>query len=83
MTTSSDQIKEDYLVTMGEMLFDENDLNSGENRYTTSFDKLDSNSEAALAIANDLGIIQDLKQKVSTMFFFLCFTHKYQILDHF
>lgn len=63
MNTSPEQIKEDYLVTMGDLLYDENDLNSGENRDITSFEKLDSNSEAALAIANDLGIIQDLKQK--------------------
>lgn len=66
MTASTSQVKEDYLTTMGDMLYDQNDLNSGENSNSANFEKLDSKSEAALDLANDLGIIQDIKQKVIT-----------------
>lgn len=59
-----DQVKDDFTFILGQVVFDENDLFSGETPKSLQFQTLNPKDDAALEFLTDIGVLNDLKQKV-------------------
>lgn len=57
-------MKNDFTSILGEVVFDENDLFSGEIQEGLPLQKLDNKDVAVLEFLKDVGVLMDLKQKV-------------------
>ena len=63
-----DQVKDDFTYILGQVVFDENDLYSGETQKILSLQKLNNKDVAILQFLKDIDVLMDLKQKVFPFF---------------
>lgn len=62
------EVKDDFTFSIGRVVFDENDLYSG-NQPDFKFKKLDARNEAVTDFAKDLSVLADLRGKVQLIQF--------------
>lgn len=58
------QVKNDFTSILGQVVFDENDVYSGDIQEKLTLQKLDNKDVAVLEFLKDVGVLMDLKQKV-------------------
>jgi hypothetical protein len=63
-----DQVKNDFTYILGQVVFDENDLYSGETQKILQLQKLNNKDVAVLQFLKDVDVLMDLKQKVNFFF---------------
>lgn len=59
-----DEVKDDFTFILGQVVFDENDLFSGETIKNLQFETLNPKDDSVLEFLKDVGVLRDLKQKV-------------------
>ncbi|KAI9555502.1 hypothetical protein GHT06_018017 [Daphnia sinensis] len=64
ITSDLYQVKNDFTSILGQMVFDENDVYSGDIQEKLPLQKLDNKDVAVLEFLKDVGVLMDLKQKV-------------------
>lgn len=64
-TTGLDQVKDEFAFILGQVVFDENDLYSGDHQNGQKLQKLSVKDVAVEDFNKDIGVLNDLKQKVN------------------
>ncbi|XP_046632601.1 renin receptor-like [Daphnia pulicaria] len=64
ITSNLDQVKDDFTSILGQVVFDENDLYSGETQKILALQKLNKKDVAVLQFLKDIDVLMDLKHKV-------------------
>jgi hypothetical protein len=67
ITSNLDQVKDDFTSILGQVVFDENDLYSGETQKILALQKLNKKDVAVLQFLKDIDVLMDLKHKVFSL----------------
>lgn len=67
ITSNLDQVKDDFTSILGQVIFDENDLYSGETQKILALQKLNKKDVAVLQFLKDIDVLMDLKHKVFSL----------------
>ncbi len=67
ITSNLDQVKDDFTSILGQVVFDENDLYSGETQKILALQKLNKKDVAVLQFLKDIDVLMDLKNKVFSL----------------
>ena len=67
ITSDLDQVKDDFTSILGQVVFDENDLYSGETQKMLPLQKLNNKDVAVLQFLKDIDVLMDLKHKVFSL----------------
>jgi hypothetical protein len=60
-------VKDDFTSILGQVVFDENDLYSGETQKILALQKLNKKDVAVLQFLKDIDVLMDLKHKVFSL----------------